>query len=269
MTTAQPSAPTAGMPDIQSEPDRRHVAIDKVGVKEIKHPITLATPDGGSLNTVAGINMYVSLPADRKGTHMSRFLEAINEYSEGLRPGRIIELCQALRQNLDAADSHVEINFPYFITKHAPASGLPGLMDYQCSFICEASPETDDFVMSVSASATSLCPCSKEISEYGAHNQRCLITANVRFDGMLWIEELVNHIEGAASCPVYSVLKRPDEKVVTEQAFDNPKFVEDIVRDLAISLDQDDRITWFHVKSENFESIHSHNAYAEITRDKR
>ena len=269
MTTTSKRPTDQTMPDIQSEPDRRRVAIDKVGVKEIKHPVTLSTMHGDNQETVAGINMYVSLPADRKGTHMSRFLEAISEYREGLHPDRIIQLCHSLRENLDAADAHVEMDFPYFITKSAPVTGLPGLMDYHCSFRCETSEVGDDFVMAVSAAATSLCPCSKEISSYGAHNQRCLITAEIRFDKTVWIEELVDHIESAASCPVYSVLKRPDEKLVTEQAFENPKFVEDIVRDLAIRLDDDDRIVWFHVKSENFESIHNHNAYAEITRDKR
>ncbi len=269
MTSAPNSETHQAMPDIQSEPDRRRVAIDKVGVKEIKHPITLSTMDGSAQETVAGINMYVSLPADRKGTHMSRFLETISEYREDLQPDRIIQLSHELCENLDAADAHVEMNFPYFITKKAPVTGLPGLMDYQCSFRCEANRTGQDFVMTVAAAATSLCPCSKEISSYGAHNQRCLITAEIRFNSMVWIEELVEHIESAASCPVYSVLKRPDEKLVTEQAFENPKFVEDIVRDLAIRLDDDERICWFHVKSENFESIHNHNAYAEITRDKR
>ncbi|MDG2094575.1 MAG: GTP cyclohydrolase FolE2 [Phycisphaerales bacterium] len=269
MTSAPNSQTHETMPDIQSEPDRRRVAIDKVGVKEIKHPITLSTMDGRSVETVAGINMYVSLPADRKGTHMSRFLETINEYRENLQPDRIIQLSHELCDNLDAADAHVEMNFPYFIMKKAPVTGLPGLMDYQCEFRCEANKNGQDFVMSVGAAATSLCPCSKEISAYGAHNQRCLITAEIRFNSMIWIEELVEHIESAASCPVYSVLKRPDEKLVTEQAFENPKFVEDIVRDLAIRLDDDERICWYHVKSENFESIHNHNAYAEITRDKR
>ena len=268
MTTARSDTSAASMPDIQSEPDRRRVAIDKVGVKEIQHPVTLATPDGGVLETVAGINMFVSLPAERKGTHMSRFLEALNEYRFDLRPDRIVELCNKLRHDLDAADAHVEMAFPYFVTKPAPVTGLPGLMDYQCRFLCEASEQREDFVMSVSAAATSLCPCSKEISAYGAHNQRCLITADVRFNELLWIEELITYIESSASCPVYAVLKRPDEKLVTEKAFENPKFVEDIVRDLAIVLDDEPRITWYHIRSENFESIHNHNAYAEITRKK-
>ena len=257
------------MPDVQSETDRRRVAIDKVGVKEINLPITLATPCGGEVESVADINMFVSLPADRKGTHMSRFLEVIGEYRSGIHPHRIVELCQHLRRTLDAADAHVEMSFPYFITKRSPVTDLPGVMDYRCRFIGSSTPTQDDVILAVSAPATSLCPCSKEISEYGAHNQRCLITAEIRVNETVWIEELVAAIESAASCPVYSLLKRPDEKLVTEQAFENPKFVEDIVRDLALVLDEDQRICWFHVRSENFESIHSHNAYAEITREKR
>ncbi|MBM44473.1 MAG: GTP cyclohydrolase I FolE2 [Phycisphaerae bacterium] len=255
------------MPDVQSHADDRMVPINKVGVKEIRHPITLARQDGGVCQTVADINMFVSLPSDRKGTHMSRFLEVLNEYNDGIRPERLIELCRVLRSRLDAEVAHVEMDFTYFITKTAPVTGLKGLMDYKTRFICESSSEREDLVMSVAAAATSLCPCSKEISARGAHNQRCLITADVRFDGMLWIEELAELIEESASCRVYPVLKRPDEKWVTEEAFDNPKFVEDIVRDLAVLLDGEERIKWFHIRSENFESIHSHNAYAEITRD--
>jgi len=255
------------MPDVQSNVDVRRVPINKVGVKEIRYPITLHRLDGGMLDTVADINMFVSLPSDRKGTHMSRFLEILNEYQDGIQPERLRELCRDLRVRLDADVSHVEMVFTYFIPKSAPVTGRQGLMDYQVSFSCE-SGESEDFVMSVAAKATSLCPCSKEISRYGAHNQRCLITADVRFNGMLWIEELAEYLESAASCRVYPVLKRPDEKYVTEEAFENPRFVEDIVRDLAVMLNQEDRITWYHIRSENFESIHSHNAYAEITRDK-
>ena len=179
-----------------------------------------------------------------------------------------MEMCRRLRDRLDAADAHIEMEFTYFIKKFAPVTQHPGLMDYRVRFTAESDGE-DIFIMSVTAPATSLCPCSKEISSYGAHNQRCLVTADVRFENELWIEDLVEMLEAAASCEVYSVLKRPDEKFVTEEAFNNPKFVEDIVRDLAIALNDDDRIFWYHIRSENFESIHSHNAYAEITRDKR
>ena len=256
------------LPDVQGEQDRRHIKINKVGVKDVTYPVTLKTPAGGSQTTVASINMYVSLPAERKGTHMSRFLEVLNQYSDGIRPDSIMDMCRALRQRLDAADAHLEMEFTYFIQKLAPVTQQPGLMDYRVRFTCEANGR-DDFILSVTAPATSLCPCSKEISQYGAHNQRCLITADVRFNGTLWIEDLVEILESSASCEVYSVLKRPDEKFVTEEAYNNPKFVEDIVRDLAIALNRDDRIEWYHIRSENFESIHSHNAYAEITHDKR
>lgn len=258
----------APLPDVQGLVDQRHIPIDKVGVKDITYPITLRTPSGGTQTTVATVNMYVSLPAERKGTHMSRFLEVLNDYSDGIKPDRILEMCRRLKQRLDAERAHIEMEFAYFIKKLAPVTQHPGLMDYRVRFICEADG-TDDFIMSVTAPATSLCPCSKEISAFGAHNQRCEITADVRFTGTLWIEDLVEILEAAASCEVYSVLKRPDEKFVTEEAYNNPKFVEDIVRDLAIGLNRDDRIQWYHIRSENFESIHSHNAYAEITRDKR
>lgn len=267
-TTSENQRRAAGMPDVQSSEDRRRVAIDRVGVKNVTYPMRLRTPDGGEQTTVAKINMYVALPHYKKGTHMSRFLEVLNEEtSEPVTPERIPEITRAICKRLDAEEAHFSAEFTYFIKKHAPVTGMPGLMDYKVRFECTANG-TSDFVMSVAAPATSLCPCSKEISEYGAHNQRCEIEAAVRVKGMMWIEDLVKHLEGAASSQVYAVLKRPDEKWVTERAYENPKFVEDIVRDLAVALDADDRITHYTINSENFESIHSHNAYAQITRDK-
>jgi GTP cyclohydrolase IB len=256
------------MPDVQATRDTRQLPIDKVGVKNVVYPITLRTPDGGTQQTVATINMYVSLPHYQKGTHMSRFLEVLNEYREGLTPERIVEVTREIRERLGAEEAHLELEFTYFVCKRAPITKMPGLMDYRVTFACQSN-DTDDFVMGVSVPATSLCPCSKEISRYGAHNQRCEIRAQVRFDGTLWIEDVVRLLEESASSEVYAVLKRPDEKHVTEVAYENPKFVEDIVRDLAISLEDDSRITWFSIESENFESIHSHNAYAQLTRDKR
>lgn len=257
------------MPDVQALRDSRKVAIDRVGVKEVVYPIRLATRDGGEQRSVANISMYVALPQEQKGTHMSRFLEVLNEHAgEPFRPEDIPTLTRAIRDRLKAEQAHFEASFVYFIEKHAPVTGAPGLMNYEVTFECTSNSH-DDFLMTVAAPATSLCPCSKEISEYGAHNQRCRIEAKVRTDGVLWIEDLVELLERAASHPVYAVLKRPDEKFVTEKAFENPKFVEDIVRDLAIALDDEDRITWYAISSENFESIHSHNAYAEIVRDKR
>jgi len=266
MTTIQKSK--AGMPDVQSASDVRNVAIDKVGVKEVKYPISLSTPDGGQQHTIAKINLYVSLPKHKKGTHMSRFLEILNQHHKSITPALIIPILHEMREKLNADDAHIEMEFPYFIEKSAPVTGAKGLMDYVCTFE-GASNGSDDFILGIKAPATSLCPCSKEISRYGAHNQRCEITARVRFTGTLWIEDLVKIMETTASAPVYAVLKRPDEKFVTEQAFENPKFVEDIIRDLAVALDADDRITWYSIQSENFESIHNHNAYALIERDKR
>ncbi len=257
--------------DVQGYEDERHIAIDKVGVKNVTYPMTLKTRDGDSQSTVAKVNMYVALPHHQKGTHMSRFLEVLNDHrSEPLTPDRIPEVTAAIRDRLNAETAHFEASFTYFMCKKAPVTEMKGLMDYEVTFECEAngSPETSSFIIGVAAPATSLCPCSKEISEYGAHNQRCRISARVKFEGTLWIEDLVETLESAASSPVYAVLKRPDEKFVTEAAYDNPKFVEDIIRDLALALDKDDRISWYEIDSENFESIHSHNAYAQITRDK-
>jgi GTP cyclohydrolase I len=261
--------PAAGpIPDVQGSRDTRRIPIDKVGVKDVTYPITLRSQCGGDQTTVASINMYVSLPHYQKGTHMSRFLEVLNEHSGPITPGDIPEITERIRQRLGAADAHFEASFTYFIRKHAPVTGMPGMMDYKVSFAC-SSGATKDFVMTVKAPATSLCPCSKEISRYGAHNQRCLIEASIRFEGMVWIEELVRIMESSASMELFAVLKRPDEKHVTEAAYENPKFVEDIVRDLAMALDREERITWYSINSENFESIHNHNAYAQITRDKR
>jgi GTP cyclohydrolase IB len=257
------------MPDVQASSDQRRVAIDRVGVKEVTYPIRLATPDGGEQSTVAKVSMYVSLPHHQKGTHMSRFLEVLNEFAaSALTPQCFPLIARAIRERLNAAEAHFEAEFTYFIRKFAPVTGAPGLMDYQVRFESSANGE-EDFIMSVAAPATSLCPCSKEISQYGAHNQRCRIEAKVRITERVWIEEIVEYLERAASVAVYAVLKRPDEKYVTEAAYDNPKFVEDIVRDLALLLDKEPRISWFSINSENFESIHNHNAYAQLTRDKR
>ena len=261
---------TNAIPDVQAFEDRRKIAIDKVGVKDVVYPLRLATKAGGEQATVAKINMYVGLPHHQKGTHMSRFLEVLNDHGcDPLTPGRIPEITHAIRERLNAERAHFEASFTYFIEKRAPVTGQPGLMDYEVTLACNCDAQQDDFVLTVAAPATSLCPCSKEISEYGAHNQRCRIEASVRTNATVWIEELVERLEAAASNPVYAVLKRPDEKHVTEAAYDRPKFVEDIVRDLAVSLDDDERIEWYRINSENYESIHSHNAFAQITCDRR
>ncbi len=258
------------MADVQASTDQRKIAIDKVGVKHITYPITLRCPEtGGVQHTVANVNMYVGLPHHQKGTHMSRFLEVLNRHHGEIRSDQIMDICHDMRQCLEAEEAHLELRFPYFIHKKAPVTGSPGMLDIQVTFQC-TSNGTDDFKMGVKVPATSLCPCSKEISDYGAHNQRCEMEVHVRFapGKFMWIEELFELVERAASTQVFAVLKRPDEKHVTESAYNNPKFVEDIVRDLAIVLEAESRVAWYQVNSENFESIHNHNAYAFIEKDK-
>ncbi len=273
---AAPGAPVvaAGMPDVQSAADVRNVAIDRVGVRHIRYPITLKCPaTGGEQHTVALVNMLVGLPHYQKGTHMSRFLEVLNKHHEELRSDQIMDVCHDMRKRLEAEDAHLELKFPYFIHKKAPVTKSEGMLDIEVTFEARSNGDAsrDTFTMGIRVPATSLCPCSKEISAYGAHNQRCEMEVKVQFHPgkYMWIEELFELVEKCASAPVYAVLKRPDEKFVTEQAYDNPKFVEDIVRDLALALNTEKRICWYVVTSENFESIHNHNAYASIERDKR
>jgi GTP cyclohydrolase IB len=273
MTTgSNPTTPT--LPDIQSTGDRRNVAINKVGVKGVRYPISLRTPGNGSgtsrQQTVAQINMYVALPPEVKGTHMSRFLEVLNENHEYLSSDSLSEFCRSMKDRLKSDEVHLEMTFPYFIDKKAPVTGQPGKLDIDVTFEM-TSNGVDDFILGMKVPATSLCPCSKEISRYGAHNQRCEMTVRVRLAAgqHLWIEELFGMVEMCASTQVFSVLKRPDEKWVTERAYENPKFVEDIVRDLAVALNGDDRVVWYECYSENFESIHNHNAYAFVSNDKR
>jgi GTP cyclohydrolase I len=254
--------------DVQASRDERGVAIDRVGIKGLRLPVNVLSRDQTQQSCVATVNMYVNLPPQVRGTHMSRFVELLREPAGPLTAHRAVQLCHAAREQLDATRSYLELDFEYFVHKQAPLSGSPGPVNYRVG-VTASSGLSDDLVLSVRAPATSLCPCSKRISQYGAHSQRCEIEARVRFAGELWIEDLIELIEASASCPLYSVLKRPDEKRVTERAYENPKFVEDIVRDLALALQADDRVSWFSVSSENFESIHNHNAYAQIERDKR
>ncbi len=263
------------MPDVQGSADVRGVAINKVGVKDVRYPITLKGQNGNAdQHTVAMVNMYVALPKEKKGTHMSRFLEVLNEHHEAVDAANLLDFVHIMRERLHASEAHLELEFPYFITKQAPVTGQRGKMDLKVKLeavASSASKKGDDFILTIRVPATSLCPCSKEISRYGAHNQRCEMEASVRFKKgrFLSIEELVAIVEKCASTQVFAVLKRLDEKFVTEDAYDNPKFVEDIVRDLTVALDKEKNISWFRVASENFESIHNHNAYAVVEKDKR
>ncbi len=253
------------IPDVQGAPDTRRLAIDRVGVKSIRHPVRIRERAGGVQHTVALFNMYVGLPHHFKGTHMSRFIEILNAHEREISPDTFRLMLREMVKKLEAASGHIEMTFPYFVSKKAPISGVESLMDYEVTFIGEIHDGRETFTLKVLAPVTSLCPCSKEISERGAHNQRSHVTVAARINAFVWIEEIIDRVEHEASSELYGLLKRPDEKFVTEQAYDNPKFVEDMVRDIAAGLNQDPRIESYVVESENFESIHNHSAYALIS----
>ncbi|MFC1693674.1 GTP cyclohydrolase FolE2 [Candidatus Latescibacterota bacterium] len=259
--------PYKNLPDIQSLPDDRNIPLDRAGVKGIRWPITILDRKNGKQTTVATINMYVNLPHNFRGTHLSRFVEILNEYRDCEWIDRTGEILRTIRESLNADEAHMEIEFPYFIEKTAPVSKQPSLMSYTCRFLASYQ-NGEDIVLGVSVPVITLCPCSKEMSDYGAHNQRCVVTVNVRYDDFVWIEELIDLIESSASGGLYSILKRPDEKYVTEHAYDNPMFVEDIVREVACKLDDMGRITWYVVEADSQESIHNHNAYARVEKKK-
>ena len=254
------------MKDIQNLQDTRNIPIDKVGIKNLKYPITVLDREKRVQQTVASINMYVDLPHDSKGTHMSRFVEMLHALKPEVSLKSFSTILEQMKSDLNAASAHIEMTFPYFIEKRAPVSKSPGYMDYTCRLIGGSDADGKlDLISEVVVPISSVCPCSKEISDFGAHNQRGEVHLRTRFKKFIWIEDMIDLVESAASCDVYSVLKRVDEKSVTEKGFDNPKFVEDIVRDIAAALIKDDNITWFSVSVENFESIHNHSAYAQIT----
>jgi len=254
------------MKDIQSQPDFRKIPIDKVGIKNLRYPITVRDRRDGFQHTIAAINMFVDLPHDNKGTHMSRFVELLHLLRPDVSLEKFSVILENMKKHLNAASAHLEMTFPYFIEKSAPVSTSPGLMDYTCSIRGSSDPSGRvDLVSEVVVPISSVCPCSMEISDNGAHNQRGEVKLCTRFKKFIWMEDMIELVEGSASCDVFSVLKRVDEKSVTERAFANPKFVEDIVRDVAKKLNADDNITWFSVSAENFESIHNHSAYASIT----
>ena len=256
------------IPDVQSSPDTRHLAINRVGIKSIRHPVRVKDKSVGVQHTIATFNMYVHLPHNFKGTHMSRFVEILNEHEREISVESFGTILHEMVTRLEAKSGYIEMSFPYFVNKAAPVSGVQSLLDYEVTFIGEIVEGKTRFTMKVQVPVTSLCPCSKEISERGAHNQRSHVTLTLRTNDFVWVEDAVRIVEEQASCELYGLLKRPDEKYVTERAYDNPKFVEDMVRDVAAALNADDRIDAYIVESENFESIHNHSAYALIERDK-
>jgi GTP cyclohydrolase I len=259
---------SAAMDDVQARRDSRRIPINKVGVKDIYHPVRVRDRSAGEQHTVANFNMYVALPHDFKGTHMSRFVEVLHQHEREISVESFRQMLKEMTARLDASTGHIEMNFPYFVTKTAPVSGVPSLMNYEATLIGEIRDGREETWIRVAVPVTSLCPCSKKISERGAHNQRSHITIRARVSAHMWIEELIDIAEQEASSELFAVLKRPDEKHVTERAYDNPKFVEDIVRDVAVRLNAEDRVLAYVVEAENFESIHNHSAYALIERDK-
>ena len=255
--------------DVQSSADTRHIAIDKVGIKDIRHPVRVKDRSEGEQHTVANFNMYVSLPPVFALGIVSRFVEILNLHEREISVQSFKQMLGEMTERLEAEAGHIEMTFPYFINKTAPVSGVQSLLDYEVSFIGEIRRSNPEMKIKVVVPVTSLCPCSKKISERGAHNQRSHVTVTATTCDFVWIEELIELIEQQASCELYGLLKRPDEKFVTERAYDNPKFVEDMVRDIAAKLNQDERICAYMVDSENFESIHNHSAYALIERNKK
>lgn len=256
------------MPDMQKRSDSRRIPITKVGVKDISYPIVVMDKNRTLQHTVARINMYVDLPHQFKGTHMSRFIEILNKYREQIALDKLETILEEMKSKLGSDSAHLEIQFPYFIDKTAPVSGAKSLMEYTCEFSASMSDKLD-FVLSIKVPLTSLCPCSRELSRFGAHNQRSIMTVRVRYRDFIWIEDLVELIEQCGSSPLYSLLKRADEKFVTEHAYENPRFVEDMVREAHSRLAALGNIIWFSVEAENFESIHNHSAYAAVELDRR
>jgi GTP cyclohydrolase IB len=259
------------MHDIQNQNDDRRIPIDRVGVNDLRYPITVLDRDHEIQHTVASLSLSVSLPHHFKGTHMSRFIEILNEHRGEVTMRTLPNILHAMKERLEAESAHIEVRFPYFLERTAPVSGARALIDYECFFKGDSNGNHDGFILGVKVPVTSLCPCSKAISDYGAHNQRGYITIEVQSNptesggpNIIWIEELIEIAESSASAPVYALLKRSDERHVTMQAYDNPVFVEDMVRNAATRLQSDQRVAWFQVQAVNQESIHNHGAFAQL-----
>jgi GTP cyclohydrolase I len=262
------SPPPTSIEDVQARADSRRIPINKVGIKDVYHPVRVKDRSSGEQHTIANFNMYVALPHNFKGTHMSRFVELLHGNEREISVESFRDILAQMTEKLNAQTGHIEMEFPFFVMKKAPVSGVESLMNYQASLIGELHNGVSELWLKVVVAATSLCPCSKDISKYGAHNQRSHITIKAKVDGHMWLEELIDIAESEASCEVYGILKRADEKHVTERAYENPKFVEDIVRDVAVRMNNEDRVRAYVVEAENFESIHNHSAYALIEKDK-
>lgn len=255
--------------DTQNEQDTRQISIDRVGIRGVRYPIIVSDKENRTQSTVATLALMVDLPEEYKGTHMSRFVEALHEHRRYLDVHSAVRLPSRLLRKLPAQRARVEIDFPFFRLKKAPVSGMEGMMDYEVRFVIDAErSKPGTFTLTIKVPVTTLCPCSKAMSEHGAHNQRGIVTYSVRFSGAaVWIEDLIDLVEACASCQLYSLLKRPDEKYVTDKAYENPVFVEDLVRNVALATERYNAFSWYRIEAENFESIHNHNAYACIERN--
>jgi GTP cyclohydrolase I len=253
------------LPDIQKTPDTRNIAIDKVGVRGVKFPIQVLDRAEERQHTIGNFTLTVDLPSHFKGTHMSRFLEVLNEHKREISVHALPQLLRNLKERLNAEKAHVSVRFPFFMVKKAPVTEKEGMMEFECGFDAECNGAFSAELY-LKVPVATLCPCSKEISKYGAHNQRGWVTVQIAFSEHIWLEEVIEMIEGSASCALFPVLKRPDEKWVTEHAYENPRFVEDMVREIALKFDDDARIAGYRIEVENEESIHAHNAYAMIDR---
>ena len=257
---------SASLPDHAAKADHRELAIDRVGIKDLRYPIQVLDMTGGLQHTVANVNLYVSLPAHFKGTHMSRFVEILNQVRGEITFRNMPDILGHVQERLEAHDAFLELSFPYFVEKHAPVSGVASLMEYEGRFVGRRTGDETELTLGVTVPVKTLCPCSKAVSDYGAHNQRSLVSVDMRSKEFVWMEQVIEAVEGCASSPLYALLKRSDEKYVTEYAYDHPKFVEDLVRDVVIAVrDLSPGVSWVHAKAENQESIHNHAAYGEIT----
>ena len=256
------------MRDVQNERDQRNVPIDKVGISSISWPIQVLDRSSGVQDTIANVSLSVCLPRDYRGTHMSRFVEVLGAQEKQVTFHNMGNLLQMLKERLNADEAHAVFEFPYFITKAAPVSGAKGRVRYDVNFSATLKGSEFDLITELIAPIQTLCPCSKEISDFGAHNQRAHARIAARMSSMVWIEELAEIADSCASAPIYSLLKREDEKYVTEHAYENPHFVEDSVRDLALAMEKEPRVTWYRVSVTSHESIHNHDAFACVERSK-
>tara|TARA_B100001115_G_C15770136_1_gene377887 strand:- start:48 stop:947 length:900 start_codon:yes stop_codon:yes gene_type:complete len=261
--------PSKELQDTQSKVDVRNIPISRVGIKDIKYPIKISDRDGDTQSVIGNFIMSVGLPHDVKGTHMSRFVKILQDQEDTINIENFQNLVKDTTNILDSESAYISVDFTYFKMKAAPVSRVESLLDYSVNFTCEIKNNIINKYLKVTVPVTSLCPCSKNISDYGAHNQRSHISAHIKIEDTVWIDDIIEMLEDQASCQIYGLLKRPDEKYVTEEAYDNPKFTEDIIRDVAVTLNKDDRITAYKIESENFESIHNHSAYAYIEKDKK